>query len=280
VHGQGVGGNLYASNIQHNNLAHGPLVAGRRVDWDTPFWIAARALIHVGYFGAFRKAELSVPDVGSFKPGCLSRALLKWSLGGVEIAAPSVEQLRARRHGDYAILSPPVAKNDPFGEVFGADPLYLIVLPGEKLDPGGALASLEIAFPVPAERRGRTPLFCTSPRLEPFDHATVDALIAGLVRSFMPEHEAARYSAHSMRIGAACTLLCAGVSTAMIQRLCRWRSEEAQRIYARIEPAAYLTRITELAHTRLRPDSPGVIPAIDNDDVAAGLHTYLLHDAE
>jgi len=133
---------------------------------------------------------------------------------------------------------------------------------------------------VPAERRGRTPLFCTSPGLEPFNHATVEALIAGLVRSFLSEHEAARYSAHSMRIGAACTLLCAGVSTAMIQHLCRWRLEEAQRIYARIEPAAYLTRITELAHTRLRPDSPGVIPAIDNDDVAAGLHTYLLHDAE
>ncbi|KAJ1641134.1 hypothetical protein T492DRAFT_853864 [Pavlovales sp. CCMP2436] len=217
---------------------HGLLVAGRRIDWDAPFWVAACALIHVGYFEAFLKAELSVPDVGSFKHGCLSRASLKWYLGGVE--------LRARRHGDYAILSPPVAKNDPFGDVFGSDLLYLFVLPGE----------------------------------EPFDHATVDALIAGLVRSFMPEHEATRYSAHSMRIGAACALLCAGVSTAMFQRLCRWRSEEAQRIYARIEPAAYLKRISELAHTRLRPDALNGLPDIDNDDVAAGLHAYLLQDAD
>jgi hypothetical protein len=90
----------------------------------------------------------------------------------------------------------------------------------------------------------------------------------------MPEQEAGRYSAHSLRIGAACTLLCAGVSTAMIQRLCRWRSDEAQRIYARIEPAAYLARITDLAHTRLRPGALEGLPPIDNDDVAAGLDAY------
>jgi hypothetical protein len=81
---------------------HGLLVAGRCIDWAAPFWIASRALIHVGYFGAFRKAELSVPDVGSFQPGCLSRASLKWSLSGIVVAAPSAEQLRARR---YAVPS-------------------------------------------------------------------------------------------------------------------------------------------------------------------------------
>jgi hypothetical protein len=65
----------------------------------------------------------------------------------------------------------------------------------------------------------------------------------------------------------------------MIQRLCRWRSEEALRIYARIEPAAYQRRISELAHTHLQPDSFDDLPAIDNDDVAAGLQAYLLEDA-
>ena len=51
---------------------------------------------------------------------------------------------------------------------------------------------------------------------------------------------ASLYSFHSFRIALACELLAAGASSTLIQALCRWRSEEAVKIYARFNLDDYV----------------------------------------
>ena len=53
-------------------------------------------------------------------------------------------------------------------------------------------------------------------------------------------HERAKfYSMHSWRIYLACALLAAGASSGTIQALLRWRSDEAVKIYARLNDKDY-----------------------------------------
>ena len=71
----------------------------------------------------------------------------------------------------------------------------------------------------------------------PFSHAELDAVLPGLLRAAgVPAHEVPHYSWHSFRVFLACALLANGASAAEIQALCRWRSAEAMRVYARMNP--------------------------------------------
>ena len=68
-------------------------------------------------------------------------------------------------------------------------------------------------------------------------------------------------SMHSWRIHLACALLAAGASTATIQCMLRWRSEDALRIYARINDFKYadwLTAAGQADVTSVRTTSGGV----------------------
>jgi len=56
---------------------------------------------------------------------------------------------------------------------------------------------------------------------------------------------ATRFSIHSFRIGFACTLLAAGCDGFTIQALCRWKSPESLKVYARLNPDDYAGWITK-----------------------------------
>ena len=56
------------------------------------------------------------------------------------------------------------------------------------------------------------------------------------LRSIIPRKA---YSWHSARIGLACRLLAAGATSAQIQALCRWQTEDSLRVYARLNPDKY-----------------------------------------
>ena len=79
-----------------------------------------------------------------------------------------------------------------------------------------------------------TPLFSTSSAGVPFRHGVVDKVLKVLLRTFLDEEEAKKYSWHSWRIGLACALLAAKAPEAIILALCRWKGPQSLRIYARL----------------------------------------------
>jgi hypothetical protein len=95
-----------------------------------------------------------------------------------------------------------------------------------------------LGCPVPSELMRSTPLFSFGPgagaAARPLRHHCMDAVLKALLRTFLDESSAQRYSWHSFRVGLACSLLAAGASEAVILALCRWRSPASLRIYARL----------------------------------------------
>jgi len=105
----------------------GVRVAGLTVSWNQPLWLNVAALLLTMFFAALRKAEIALAAGASFDFSCLSRSALSWSIAGESVAVPSDSALRGLGDGDFAVLQPPCSKNDPFGDVFGADPIFLPV---------------------------------------------------------------------------------------------------------------------------------------------------------
>ena len=96
-----------------------------------------------------------------------------------------------------------------------------------------------------------------------------------MLRSFLPEAQAALYSWHSGRIYLACALKAAGATGGQIQAMCRWVSEQSLHIYARMNETTYTYWVRKALAARVdstRTTSLAAqIPPTDDDDVVAGL---------
>ena len=95
---------------------------------------------------------------------------------------------------------------------------------------------------------------------------------------FLPEAECRKYSWHSFRIYLACALLADGVDPATIQCMLRWRSEEALRIYARLNAERYGELLLRAVHadiSSVRTTNAHRSIVIDADDQAAHLQRGL-----
>uniref|UniRef100_A0A7S3K0L2 Tyr recombinase domain-containing protein n=1 Tax=Aureoumbra lagunensis TaxID=44058 RepID=A0A7S3K0L2_9STRA len=143
------------------------------------------------------------------------------------------------KKGDFALIRPPQAKNDQWGDAFGAKPIYLSVH-DSRFCAALALRDWEIARPTPANERRQTPLFTVAG--EPLRHDVIDRVLHDLLLPIMTPERASQYSPHSFRIGLACTLLASGEPPHMIQMLLRWKSTESMVAYARFNPEDYTQR--------------------------------------
>jgi hypothetical protein len=87
--------------------------------------------------------------------------------------------------------------------------------------------------PVAPEQAASTPLFALPGNAE-LTGETFSTVLSALLRGIMSAEEAADYSGHSFRIGAATTLLARGTPSDVIKRTFRWRSDVAQLTYSRV----------------------------------------------
>ena len=191
----------------------GCVALGRVVRWVEPLWCTFWALMLCMLAAAFRKAG-----------ACASS----------RHAPPPLTQGSLVLHDRWASITPPPCKNDPFGAHFASEPIILHGNGGE-LDPLAALRAMRAARPSPQQCAPDAPLFAHDDG-SPITCADLDLVFRALVRTFMPEEMAARYSPHSFRIGAATRLLQLGVPHETIMRVCRWRSAGCVQMYARMEP--------------------------------------------
>ena len=161
-----------------------------------------------------------------------------WLIGGVIYSAPTEEQLRSLAQGDYALLTPPPSKADQFSLHWGASTIYLAYYPSEAAHPTCA-AREELRRQIPAAKRADVPLFVREGDA-PWRHGQLSDTFSEMMGVVCGSAEAAKpYSIHSFRVYLACALLSAGASSGTIQTMLRWRSDDALRIYARINDYKY-----------------------------------------
>ena len=208
------------------------------LDWTRPEMRSLRCMFHVLAQTGFRKSEVSLHAKVAFGKQHLSFANVHWQIGGCVYAAPSAAQLASLQEGDYALLRPPPSKSDQFSLHWGASTIYLPYDPEAAICGARELAREEVRRAVPAGKRQEAPLF-VGPGGGPWRHEPLNTVFHHLLVRVVGAERASHYSMHSWRIFLACALLSAGASAATIQSMLRWRSEDALRIYARINDAKY-----------------------------------------
>ena len=148
---------------------------------------------------------------------------------------------------------PPPSKSDQFSLHWGASTIYLRFYSSAAAHPICAardLAAEELRRCVPAERRRSVPLFAHSGD-QPWRHAELVQLFEQMMTLIVGAAAAASYSIHSFRIYLACALLSAGASSGTIQAMLRWRSDDALKIYARINDFRYADDLDRAARARV-----------------------------
>ena len=187
----------------------------------------------------FRSSEVAMRTANTHTLKRLSRWHLRWRIGGVLVHDPTPEQLRNLKAGDFAILIPPTSKADQFGMEWGPHPIWLRVDPGEAVNAALALAKLELAHPVATADRRATPLFVTGAKTGITQEQLREDFKCRLTLKFPTEAASGEVTLHSFRVYLACCLLELKRSTDEIKALLRWKSDEALRVYARLNAHAY-----------------------------------------
>jgi len=228
------------------------------------------ALLLTGFAGAFRKAELCLPDGAKLDERRLLRSSVSWCIGGSLIARPTAAQLDNLQPGDSCVLKVPLAKNDPFGLHFRSLPIYLPVS-HDRTNAATAIARLIRAVPVEPEKLSSTALFCTDAAGTPLRHAQANRMFHAMAAAALGDEISKRYSLHSLRIGAATALLAAGASGELIQAMCRWRSPKSVKIYARLGRSDYSEWLLRAARVQTDAVTARNIPRIDHDSTVARL---------
>jgi len=252
------------------SLPKGTRIGSRILDWEDSYFMSIKALLCTGFAGAFRKAELCLPDNVALDERRLRRSSVSWIIAGNSLADPSIGQLKSIRAGDFCVLKPPLLKNDPFGLHFGTKPIYLPVHDAPTCA-ARAIASMLIESPVPIADRSTTALFCGQAKSIPLRHAEVDRILHSLLLAAFPGDDCTRWSVHSLRIGAACALLASGASTSLIQAIGRWRSTKSIDIYARLGAADYGIWLLRAAQQKVDAITARNLPRLDYDSIVSVL---------
>jgi integrase len=230
-------------------LAEGTeLARGKYLYWASPKYASLRAMFATLAQTGMRKAEVSLSPKVVFGRTHLAMANVRWLIGGRIIDAPTVAQFAAMVDGDYALLRPPPSKADQFSLHWGASTIYLRYYTsavGHPICAARELRSEEMRRAVPAARRSMVPLFVSDSSDAPWRHGPLTDTFGQMMAVICGGADAAAcYSMHSFRIYLACALLSAGASNGTIQTMLRWRSDDALRIYARINDSKYAEWLT------------------------------------
>ena len=203
-------------------------------------------LFHTEAQTGFRKAEVSLPDGERWDKSRAAMSNLSWQVMGVVHHEMTPELFKLLfTVGGYALLRPPPSKSDPLGLHWGASTIYLRFSATDEINAARTLATMELVRKVPVGKRDDTPLF-VSPAGGAWHSAALNDLFnAMLTAAGVPDNELFKYSMHSWRIYLACALLAAGASNGTIQAMLRWRSDEALKIYARINDSTYADHLAQ-----------------------------------
>jgi len=207
----------------------------------------------------------------------LTLSSLSWLIGGVTMTRPTRAQLCGLRPGrDKALVSPPRAKPDQWGEIHCPFPVSFTYSPDNPIDAASGLRDIElmhIAHGQPLDRSA-TALFCDINH-QPYTHHYLHHLLRCVLPHLYGERVARLYSWHSYRLGLATALHAAKVDDGMIQLICRWMCPKSLHVYRRMGTNEHerLTRSAMTANVELIQSTN--IPKIDADQMYAQVNQDL-----
>ena len=216
------------------------LKGGRPWHWTTPYGVSTRAVFNVLPQAGFRGGDIA-QGAGKWSSDRLSFASLLWHIDGKAVHAPTVEQLRFLRPGDYAIIMPGPSKADCFGMRWGNNPIWLPYDATAAINAASALAQWEICAAVPPEKRRTTPLFCGPDGVgTPLRKSALDELFQRMMTYVLRDAALAKkYSIHGFRSYLASALNAAGCTGPEIQAALRWASDDALKVYQVVQRETY-----------------------------------------
>ena len=201
-------------------------------------WLGVRVFIALAAASGFRKADMALDGGVAFGKRHLSLFMVRWWIGGAWVERPTEAM---KRHGftreDRVHIIPPPSKADQDGTKWSASQVIVRYHPTAPVNLFRELAEYEIRRAVDgSETRQLTPLLLdehgrhwTKQRLAAF----FDALLTWV----FGKERAKKHSVHSFRIYLACALRAAGASRELIMEMLRWSSDDALKLYARINSA-------------------------------------------
>ena len=264
----------------------GYIFTGRKrclLDWRSPRFSSLLAMFHTLAQTGMRKAEVSIPAKAKFDKSRASLLNLRWRIGGTvydHLTPPLYERLV--KEGGYALLRPPPSKADPFSLHWGPCTIYLRYSATERINSARELAREEMRRGVDPAKRADAPLFVKEDGTA-WNHYELASTFYAIMVAIRGEARAKQVSMHSWRVYLACALLSQGASFATIQSMLRWRSEDALRIYARMNDFKYADWLTSAqgatissvrtttaasssaAESLSRPPEPGTLAAAMRD---------------
>ena len=206
----------------------------------------------------------------------ISFAHLSWLYQGSRCSSLSEHELGCLAEGDYAILTPPPSKCDPFGMRWGTKPIWLPFHPTKWLCAARALRDVELHCGGADHERKDTPLL-RLPTKQGLPRSYTADLLKLFLRSIMSEEDAKRYTMHSFRAYLCNALDAAGCSDGAIQAMLRWASADSILTYRETKceqfarwldsAAAAVFTAARGATVRLRADGRPM-PVIDSTERA------------
>ena len=174
----------------------------------------------------------------------------------------------SRKNGDLLRGRSAPSKCDRLNIEWGARDMWFRYDDQNPLNFAWRWRQWEEAHPCPASERARWPAFSPSGDGRPFTGGQADGLLRVVLGLVMTAAEAAQRTWHSCRITLATRLFARrgeahGIARdeieGVIQSLVRWKTVEAMRIYARMQPDQYADYVD--MGTDSRPSTGGDIPA-------------------
>ena len=206
-------------------------LAGEQLDWDSHTGQSVRAAFDLLADTGMRNAEVGTDEIPS-----MTLAHVTYWLDGHMYAHPP-PGYRMKR-GDYAVVVPGVAKNDPWLENFAGDAIWLEYTGPGKRCTAHALFEMDRARGVRGEERTKAPLFIRSDGT-PLKSTWLSSTFYKMLCAIIGEAAAKQFSIHSFRIFVATALRKAGASHALIKSLVRWKNDESVDLYGKILPADF-----------------------------------------
>ena len=235
------------------DLFHTGTKVGRRtIDSSSVAWSSIFTMYHLAAQTGMRKAEMTKAAGDKWTRKEVAMTNVRWLINGTiynHLTPALADQLTDGR--DYCLFTPPLSKADQLGLHWGACTIYLRYSKYDKICAARMLAHLELLRKVPPAKRADTPLFVDFTGAAFGAHAASDMFGKILLLVLPDPLHAKRYSMHSFRIYLACALLEAGASNGTIQTMLRWRSDEALKIYARINDYKYADWLTKASQAKV-----------------------------
>jgi hypothetical protein len=209
-------------------------IAGRRVDWSTPFWTCVWAVLLLMWYMGARKSDVLPTLKTPFDKRRLNRAALTFS---APVRAPSAARapgaLVAQASAGGVRVRIAGTKTDQTGARYAASEVVFADRGlDDPADGAAALRAYAAACPVPeGVEPGSRPLFEVAGE-EPITGELLDKILKEVLAISLGAGSP-RYSMHSMRSGAATALRAAGFADSEICRAFRWASLPAMLGYAR-----------------------------------------------